>query len=211
MSPAGRERPPARNSFDDSNETESHMRMLDRVTGEADMLIEKGRLGTLTARDKQRLPIVTHQLRALLETQLDPGSPIALRDAADGSYDNATTDLRISELLARTRKLDFQHNQLWGTRTIRNASAYVTEDLPNWFGVRWRQVKDVFWQFAKIAGVAGLLTAGGYGAYGYLSGQGFGKGLALFGDHAMKASNWISGGIGGGVSSLWNWMTGRRV
>ena len=182
--------------FEDSDDFEAHSRSLESTMRRADELIARGEAGTLTPREQQELPRVVGRLRQLLRIQLDRNGRISRLDMADGSYDNATTDDLLRSQVGALRDMDIAHNRMWGTRTIRKVTGWLTEDVPNWFSVKSGQVWDNLKQFLKVAGVAGALTTGGYALYGHLAGGGAMQGLGLMGQHIGRAGGAIGRGVG---------------
>lgn len=140
---------------------------------------------------KEELPMLVQTLRQLLEAQLESNGVIAKLDRADGSYDNASIDNKLRIQLAKLRDMSIDLNRMLGTRTARKVSAWMTEDLPNWFSIKWEQAKDNLKQFLKGAAVVGGLTAGGAILAYSLATGGFVSGVTLLGQHLSTLASWI--------------------
>ena len=190
--------------FEDSDDFEAYSRSLDSVMKRSNELLGISKERELTDKEKAELPRVVTRLRQLLKIQMNWNGRIAKIDMEDGSYDNATIDNKLRVQLRALRNLDIDVHRMWGTQTIRKISSAITEDIPNWFGIKWQQLKDNAKQFLKIAGVAAGATAGAYALGGWLMGHGPIAGLKTLGDHV----GWLASGIGGAFSSLKKRMFG---
>ena len=77
---------------------------------------------------------------------------------------------------------------MYGTRTIRKVTAWLTEDIPNWFTVKWNQVKDFARQIFTVVGVVGgFVSVVGYMVH-------FGgvvKGLSELGKDLFSVFDWL--------------------
>lgn len=154
---------------------------------------------------KIEIPIVVRNLRLLLNTQLDPNGAVSVLDRSDGSYDNAVLDTRLQQLLAKLRNLDTDMHRLIGTKNIRKISATINEDLPNWFGIKWREAKDNLKQLMKTTAVVGGLTAAGLlGGYALYNG-GLIVGAGILGKHLGQVGAFLAstgGAAAGGIAEL---------
>jgi len=154
-------------------------------------MLEAAAQGTLTDEQKEGLPILVNDLRQLLEARLQANGRIAQIDAEDGTYNNAANDNRIRILLSKLRNLDIDMRYSFVTRTSRKIVAWFSEDIPNWFTVKIREVKDSLKHVAYSVGVpialAGAATVAGYA----IANGGFGAGLVKMGEHISSAWSWL--------------------
>ncbi len=181
--------------FDDLH---SYNEVLKKTMVRASEILEMKRRGLSAAEKKAlkvELPIIVRTLRLLLKTQLEQNGEIAKLDVADGSYDNANLDKTLLRQLSSLRTMDVEMNRLIGTKTVRNISGTFNEDLPYWFGIKWREAKDNLKNVLKTAGVVGGLSAagllGGYALYhgGLIVGAGvLGKHLGVVGSYLASGS-----------------------
>lgn len=197
--------------FEQFNDLQSYNETLRKTMNRAAEIIAMNKRGLSDAERaalKNELPILVQTLRHLLKTQLDSNGLIARTDKADGSYDNADVDNKLRQQLGALRDLNTDVNRMVGTKTVRKLTGMITEDLPNWFGVKWEQVKDNLKQALKAVAVFGGLTAagllGGYSLYaGSLSG-----GASMLGNHLSK----VGGALASGASDGWKglkWLKTR--
>jgi hypothetical protein len=114
--------------------------------------------------------------------------------------------------------MSIELNRMIGTRTVRKVSAWITEDLPNWFSVRWEQAKDNMKHLLKGVAVVGGLSAGG-AILGYsLATGGFVPGVTLLGQHLAQLASWVGTNVpiayaatSGAITSLWKRITGEGM
>jgi hypothetical protein len=147
--------------------------------------------GELTDAQKEQLPILVNDLRQLLEARLEANSRIAQIDTEDGTYNNAANDNKIRILLSTLRNLDIDMRYSFLTRSSRKFVAWFSEDLPNWFTVKIREVKDslkhVAYTVAVPVALAGAATIAGYS----IANGGFLAGMATLGSHISTAWKWM--------------------
>lgn len=192
-----RQREPQRqpdDPFEHGDDFVAHERLVEGTLEKANALIAAYEAGRLTPVQRAELPRVAMRLRQMLAVQM--GSTIRSLDMQDGSYDNASVDNLLRTRLRQVRNIDTNMNRMWGTRTIRKVSSWITEDLPNWFGVKWLQLKDNTKHFLKTAGIvaagATALTVGGYAVAGLVSGEGAWGGMRMLGRHAQIAGSSVA-------------------
>ena len=174
-------------STEHSEDVRAHSRLLTTTIKEADDIIAahaRGSTPEMRKKWKEKLPDITNRLRRLLRTQLDRKGMINKLDVGDGSYDNAGIDNALRSHITSVRNLNTNLNRLIGTRTVRKISGFITEDIPNFFTVKWRQLKDNAKQLltagALYGGVGGAAMIGGY----TLATGDVMSGAALLGKHA---------------------------
>jgi hypothetical protein len=192
---------PASNPLEEFDDLHAYNESLQKTLRRADEIVAMQRRG-LTEQErkalKTELPALVRTLRHLLKVQMDPSGTIVKADLEDGSYDNADTDNQLRSRLGTLRNLDVRLNRMFGTRTIRNLSSTFTEDLPNWFGVKWRQAKDNLKHLLKTTAVVGGISAAGLLAgYGLYHGS-LTQGATVLGQHAGVAGS----AIGSFLSSI---------
>lgn len=124
-------------------------------------LPEKAKKQALAA----ELAVLTGQLKAAVDSQLQRGGTIARIDLSDGSYDNASIDNRLRILYSRIRNMKMDLGGWFSFKRTRKFFAWMGQDVPNWFNVKSRQVVDGAKQALKLAGVVGTVAAAGYGGY----------------------------------------------
>ena len=180
--------------FDDLGK---HREMLDKAIKQADGIISRYEQGAVTDKDKQELPILLSNLEFLLNAELDHLGAIYKVDMDDGSYDNAGIDEKLRVLIRYVRNLNIELNGWYGTKTAKKILGWV-HDVPKWFTIRWRQVKDYAKHVLFWAGLAGLGVAAGYGFYGWYTGKGVMGGLSLMWDHLWGAGKKVWNFFGGG-------------
>lgn len=144
-------------------------------------------------RFKKELPQIVARIRQLLEAQLEEGGSIRELDMDDGSYDNKDLDLALMRQLQTLRNLNTDLNSMIGTRMIRKLTAFISEDIPNWMTIRWRQLKDNTSHLLKtgaiVGGVGGAVALAGYSTAGALFMKGgVGAGLETLGTHIGLAA-----------------------
>jgi hypothetical protein len=211
MSPNPLEVPPEHH-FEQFNDLQSYNNVLQRTMQRAEEIIALKQRGLTEAERealKVELPILVRTLRHLLNTQLDHNGVIAKTDAADGSYDNADVDERLRQQLTALRNLNTDVSRMFGTRTIRKISSAFTEDLPNWFGIKWREAKDNLKHVLKTTAIVGGLTAAGLlGGYALYNG-GIVSGASMLGSHLQT----VGGYIATGASAAWAGLSAlkRRI
>ncbi len=217
---------PKESAFANFDDFEAYQRTLEKTMNRAQELIDTD-LSTLDPAQKKKLelelPRITASLRQLLRAQMEHNSILAEIDRADGSYDNATLDNQLRQQLGQLRDKSIDLNKMWGTRTVRKISAWITEDLPNWFNVKTSQAIDTLKQFLKGAAVVGgLTTATVIGGYAIANG-GILPGLSILGEHLNVVGAYLgpklaSAGdiLGTGAASvstslaaLWNRILGK--
>jgi hypothetical protein len=221
MSPTPPKQEIAPDSFEKFDDFEAYRKTLTESMRRADEILGMHRRG-LTKKEREKLkdelPILVQTLRQLLEAQLESNGIIAKLDRSDGSYDNASVDNKLRIQLGKLRDMSIELNRMIGTRTVRKVSAWITEDLPNWFSVRWEQAKDNMKHLLKGVAVVGGLSAGG-AILGYsLATGGFVPGVTLLGQHLAQLASWVGTNVpiayaatSGAITSLWKRITGEGM
>jgi len=199
------------NPFEQFNDLQSYNETLRKAMNRATEIIAMNKRGFSDGERKvlkTELPVLVQTLRHLLKTQLDQNGLIAKTDKADGSYDNADVDNRLRQQLGALRNINTDVNRMIGTKTVRKLSGMITEDLPNWFNVKWEQVKDNLKYALKAVAVFGGLTAAGLlGGYALYNGS-FTAGASMLGQHLST----VGGYLATGASESWKglkWLKER--
>ncbi len=171
-------------AFDDIS---AHTRVLKETMDSAHEVIAKCRQRGLSKKEllknKKLLPELKGKLKQLLISHLEKMGSIRQLDLEDGSYDNVFIDDELRKLLAEVRNLNTDFNSLIGTRTIRKLTGFIVEDIPYWFTVKWRQLKDNMKQLFKAGALYGSLgSLAAIGGYSIATGDVY-SGTALLGKH----------------------------
>ncbi len=178
--------------FERSDDVFAHEKRIELALERARALEEAYRTkGDLTPAERAELPRVAARLRRLFELQMGP--TVADLNRNNPADDEIPTDHSLRIHLRRIRNLHIDMNKAWSTRTVRKVHMWIKEDIPNWFSVTWRSLKDNTKYLLKGAGVAALagtgLAVGGYALTGALMsevgwGAGALAGLRTLGQHA---------------------------
>lgn len=182
-------------AFDD---VAAHSKLLKDTMARAKQIITLYRRGF--TRDEKKsmkteIPKLAGELRQLLFAQLQKEGAIYKLDRSDDSYDNVFIDDELRKQLATLRNIHINLNTLIGTRTVRKLSAFIVEDIPNLFTVKWRQLKDNLWQLGK-SGVLAIGVGGAAAVAGYSLAQGgIVPGMTVLGEHlsTVGAAAWKAG------------------
>lgn len=200
----------------------AHDKLLADMTERASKILLEVKAGNLTPKRRSELkiemPKVADLLRQLLLSYLQKDGALRQIDLDDGSYDAHAIENRLRIQIASLRNKHISMNTLLGTRTIRKLTGFIREDIPNFFTVKWRQIKDNVKQLAKTGLLVGALaTAGAVGGYSYA--LGFGPGMAMLGSHLGIVGNAISTAAnttgsflydaGAKVGSMGSWTYGK--
>lgn len=182
-------------AFDD---IAAHSKILKETMARAKQIITYSKRGFSKEERKHmraEIPKLVLELRQLLVAQLQKEGAIHQLDRSDDSYDNVYIDNELRKQLAALRNIHTNLNTMIGTRTVRKLTAFIVEDIPNWFTVKWRQLKDNVYQLSKTTALAtGAIGATAVAGYSIANG-GIGPGLTFLGQDLRIAGSFISDAV----------------